>query len=339
MLPLLDEAYIKTGKLQFVYKEFPVIGGEAAVMASVAAQCAGVQGQFWSMHDWLYANGNQWRSGDTLANLKAAAPEIQLDREAFANCIDNQETRDSIVIDYQEGRRFGVRGTPNFVINGHIINGAVSADQFTQIIDALLQEAESGALPANVATVTPTPTPDTDFAVETVTVKGDPDAPVTMVEFSDFQCPFCQRYFLQTYPKLVEKYVDTGKVRYIFKDFPLTSIHPQAVVAANAAHCAGQQEAYWAMHDKLYEGQSRWSGNSKAGEVFKDFASELGLDIDQFNACLEAKQFSNEIFADLQEGIAAGVTGTPAFFINGVFISGARPYEDFEQVIEQQLGQ
>lgn len=339
MLPLLDEAYIKTGKLQFVYKEFPVIGGDAAVMASVAAQCAGLQGQFWAMHDWLYANVGEWRSGDTLSNLRAAASDIGVDAEPFANCLDNQDTRDLIVTDYQEGRRFGVRGTPNFIINGHIINGSISADQFGQIIDALVQQAESGALPANVATVTPTATPDTDFAVETVSVKGDPDAPITMVEFSDYQCPFCQRHFLQTYPKLMEKYVDTGKVRYVFKDFPLTSIHPQAVAAANAAHCAGQQEEYWPMHDRLFIEQSRWSGNSEANTVFKTFASELGLDTDKFNACLDAEQFNDDIFSDLQEGISAGVTGTPAFFINGVFVSGAQPYEVFEQIIEQQLGQ
>lgn len=339
MLPLLDEAYIKTGKLRLVYKEFPVIGGDAAVIASFASQCAAVQDQFWPFHDWLFANVKQWRSGDTVAQLKAGAADLGLDADAFATCLDGQETRDTVVTDFKEGQKYGLRGTPNFVVNGHMINGLLSMDQFAPIIDALIMEAESGQLPANVATVTPMPTPDTDFDIANAAVKGDANAPVTIVEFSDFQCPFCQRYFQQTYPQIIKDYVDTGKVRYVFKNFPLTSIHQQAVGAANAAACAGTQNAFWQMHDLLFEQQSQWAGNSAATEVFKSFADQLGLDTEAFNACLDNEQFSSVIFADQQEGISAGVTGTPAFFINGVLISGARPYEAFAQLIEQQLGQ
>ncbi len=339
MLPLLEEAYIKPGKLKLVYKEFPVIGGDAAVMASFASQCAAVQGQFRPYHDWLFANVKDWRSGDTVEKLKAAANDLGLDGEAFATCLDNQETRDIVVADFEEGRKYGIRGTPNFVINGHMISGLLPYEQFVPIIDALIAEAESGALPANVATVTPTPTPNTDFNIANAATKGSPDAPVTIVEFSDFQCPFCQRYFKQTYAKIMENYVDTGKVYYVFKNFPLTSIHPQAVGAANAAACAGDQGSFWPMHDLLFEHQDQWAGNNKANEVFMSFADQIGLDKDVFQSCLENEQFSDVIFADLQEGVAAGVTGTPAFFINGKLLSGAQPYEAFVQMIEQALGQ
>ncbi len=337
MLPLLEEAYVKTGKLLIVYKEYPVIGGDAAVMASFASQCAAVQGQFQVYHDWLFANVGQWRGGDTLAQLKEGAAGLGLDSDAFNACLDNQETRDMVVTDYQEGRDYGIRGTPNFVINGHQINGLLSYEQFVPIIDALLAEAESGQLPEFVATVTPTPTPDTNFTMNEVTSKGDPEAPVVLVEFSDFQCPYCQRYTSQTYAKIIENYVDTGKVRYVFKQFPLISIHPQAMAAANAALCAADQGAFWQMHDLLFEQQNRWAGNSAANDVFKEFAAQLGLDADAFGACLENQQHEDDIYADLQEGINAGVTGTPGFFINGVPLSGAQPYEAFQKLIEQQL--
>ncbi|MCP4168537.1 MAG: thioredoxin domain-containing protein [Chloroflexi bacterium] len=339
MLPLLEEAYINTGKLQLVYKEYPVVGGEAAFVAGLAGQCAGVQGDFWSMHNWIFDNMDSWRSGDPVAAMVAAADELGLDGAALQICIDEQATRELIAEDYRDGQTYGIRGTPNFVVNGHLIQGLMQPQQFAAIIDALIIQAESGELPDTVATVTPSPTPDTDFADESVATKGDADAPIVIVEFSDYQCPFCQRYFEQTYPALMSEYVDTGKVRYVFKDFPLTNLHPQAVGASVAAECAGQQDAYWQMHDKLFSEQNRWSGQSDDIEAYLAFAGELELDVEAFAACQEDEAVLADVSEDFQEGVAAGVTGTPAFFINGTFISGAQPYEVFQQIIEQALAQ
>ncbi len=185
----------------------------------------------------------------------------------------------------------------------------------------------------------PTLTPAAITPVDDGRVWGDPDAPVTLVEFSDYQCPFCARHFLQTWPLIKEQFVDTGRIKYVFKDFPLTSLHPQAPQAHSAARCAGDQaedatDAYWAMHDMLYERQETWSGEAEPDEVFKQFARDLDLDVEVFSACLESDRWREAIAADLNEGAGLGVTGTPSFFIDGYPIFGAREFELFAYAIE-----
>lgn len=339
MLPLLDEAYISTGKVYFVYKEYPVIGGDVAYLGSLASQCAGAQDEFVVMHDWLFNNIDAWRTNDAPDQLKNAAVELGLDSETFDDCLDNQTQRNLIVEDYREGQNYGIRGTPNFVINGHLVQGSLPFASMSAIIDALIEEGETGELPDTVVTVTPTATPDTDFAEEENATRGAADAPITIVEFSDYQCPFCQRHYEQTMPQLLENYIDTGKVRYVFKDFPLTQLHPQAVGASLAAECAGEQGAYWEMHDKLFGEQPRWSGQENAPETYSAFTEEIGLDVEAFDQCMEEQRYMDNISSNFQEGVNAGVTGTPAFFINGQFLSGAQSFEVFQQVIEGLLTQ
>ncbi len=339
MFPLLDEAYIDTGKVYFVYKEYPVVGGDIAYLGALAGQCAGAQDQFWAMNEWLFDNISIWRANDAPDQLKAAAAELGLDSEAFDACLDNDEQRELIVEDYQDGQKSGIRGTPNFVINGHLVQGLLPFESMAEIIDALIVQSETGDLPDTVTTVTPTATPDTDFDEETAATRGAEDAPITVVEFSDYQCPFCQRHYEQTMPQLLENYIDTGKVRYVFKDFPLTQLHPQAVEASMAAECAGEQDAYWEMHDKLFGEQQRWSGQKNAPEAYAAFAEEIGIDVEAFDQCMEEGKYTDNIGSNYQEGVGAGVTGTPAFFINGQFISGAQPFEVFQQIIESMLAE
>ncbi len=167
--------------------------------------------------------------------------------------------------------------------------------------------------------------------------RGDPNAPVTMIEFSDYQCPFCLRHFQQTQPQLNEMYVVTGKVRYVFKNFPIRSIHPQAEPAAQAALCAGVQGKFWPMHDLLFERQSEWAGNEEAAQVFRQLAQDIGLDMEEYNACWEAQPFREQIERELAEGAERGVSGTPAFFINDWFVSGAQDLSTFQAVIEKAL--
>ncbi len=167
--------------------------------------------------------------------------------------------------------------------------------------------------------------------------RGSPDAPVTFKEFSDYQCPYCGRYVQNTAPQIRDEYVKAGKVRQIFKNFPLTSIHPQAKPAAEAALCAGVQGKFWPMHDLLFERQHEWSGKADAQEVFVKLAQELDLDVEKFKECLEAHPFEERIQLDIQEGVAHGVRGTPAFVINGWFVSGAQDIGTFRDVIEKAL--
>jgi protein-disulfide isomerase len=161
---------------------------------------------------------------------------------------------------------------------------------------------------------------------------GDPNAPVTIIEFSDYQCPFCARFYTQTYPLLKEQYIDTGKANLVFRDFPLANIHPEAFAASEAAECVREQggdEAYFEMHDKIFENQ-----NSLSKTSLNNFAKELGYDIE---ACLSSGKFYNEVNQDLQDGTTAGVRGTPSFFINGKMLEGAQPFSEFQRIIDQEL--
>jgi protein-disulfide isomerase len=175
-------------------------------------------------------------------------------------------------------------------------------------------------------------------------VIGDPNAPVTIVEFSDFQCPFCARFFDQTLPQIKQDYIDTGKVKLVFRDFPIESIHANAKAAAIAAECADDQKMFWEYHDKLFDGQTQWARLSAedASNTFKQYASELDLATDDFNICLDSAKYSSEISQDFQNGANYGVTGTPAFFIGNekdgyVTLIGAKPYSSFQQVIDKEL--
>jgi len=339
ILPDLIAKYVKTGKLRIVHKEFPAAGGDPSVVASLAAQCAGLQDNYQPMSKWLYRD-TSWNTGvvtSTIAAVEGAAKDMGLDPDAFNTCMDKQETLDNVKQDYFEARDLQFLELPGVVIDDRVIQNGVSADQLTTVIDALLQQKETGSLPDTVVTVTPSPTPDTDFEPETVAVMGLPDAPVTIVEFTDYQCPYCQRHATQTLVQIKNDYIDTGKVRYILKNFPLTQIHPQALTAAQVAECAGEQGKYWEMHEKLFDEQKQWSGNNDAFSVFKGFAKDLSLDEKAFEECVTSERYKDKAMADQKEGIAAGVTGTPAFFINGQFVSGAQPYEVFKKMIDQML--
>lgn len=167
---------------------------------------------------------------------------------------------------------------------------------------------------------------------------GDDKAPVTIVEFTDYQCPFCQRAFSEVFPKIKSEYIDQGKIKYVLRDFPLP-FHTNAELAADAANCAFDQGKFWEMHDKLFAGQAEWSdlSNSDAKEKFKAYAKDLGLSND-FNSCLDEELFNETIQKDLNDGTQYGVSGTPTFFINGKMLIGAQPFEAFEQMIGEELG-
>lgn len=167
-------------------------------------------------------------------------------------------------------------------------------------------------------------------------VLGDENATVTIVEFSDYQCPFCGKYSTETSPLVKTNFIDTGKVKYYFRDFPL-EFHPQALPAAKAANCAGKQGKFWEMHDKIFASQNEWSGNEEAGKLFAAYAKELGLDTSKLETCISESATETEIANDLATGSILGASGTPSFFINGEKLVGAQPYAQFEAVINAAL--
>ncbi len=161
---------------------------------------------------------------------------------------------------------------------------------------------------------------------------GDSNAKVSIVEFSDFQCPFCATFVRETFDDLKREYIDTGKVSFTFKNFPLTNTHRNAMAAALAAECANEQGKFWEYHDKLFRSQK-----SLEKKDLKEYAEDLDLNTDTFNTCLDSEKYKDEVSNDLEEGTGLGVRGTPTFFINGRALSGALPIEEFEKIIDEEL--
>ncbi len=173
---------------------------------------------------------------------------------------------------------------------------------------------------------------------------GNPEAPITIIEFSDFQCPFCARFHVQTLPLLLEEYIEQGKVKLVFRDFPIQSIHPNALPASVAAECANEQGEFKAMHDILFDNQSQWSSQETfdAISMFSQYAAQIQLDQETFDSCLNDGKYIEEIRNDLDDGRSYDVTGTPGFFVGNdkigyVELKGAQPFESFKKVIDAQL--
>ncbi len=160
---------------------------------------------------------------------------------------------------------------------------------------------------------------------------GDKDAPVMLIAFEDFECPFCERFSQQTLPSIIEQYVKSGKVRIVWKDFPL-SIHSNAQRAHEAARCAWEQDKFWEYHDALFNNQNGLSTNN-----LKQYAKNLGLNESQFNSCLDSGKYTALIREKVDEGTTAGVGGTPSFLINGRSLVGAQPYQTFADIINQEI--
>lgn len=184
------------------------------------------------------------------------------------------------------------------------------------------QQANDPAAPAPVRRV--------EVSIEDSPALGPANAPVTIVEFSDYECPYCARWHQQVYKRLMKEY--EGKIRFVYRDFPLDNIHPNAAPAAIAAHCAGEQDAYFSFHDALLSYQY-----GLGREAYLSYATELGLDAKAFQTCLDEKRYADKVEADMRYGYSIGVSSTPTFFVNGIAIVGAQPYEVFQQLIEKEL--
>jgi protein-disulfide isomerase len=351
--PQIKTEFIDTGRVFYVFKDFPIAGlHPLAYRLHEAALCAGEAGEsvdYWQAHDLFFSKSEVFKL-NSLAEMDAAIQaEFEtagLSTEGLSECLQSNRHAAAVQAGIAEGQSLGVSGTPTFFINGYPIVGARPYQVFQQAI----MLAEEGRLAAEFAASTaPTQVPPAQ-PVQPVTVplsdepaKGDPNAPVTIVEYSDYQCPFCLRHFDNTMPSL-QQYIDAGQVRYVFKDFPIHSIHPQAQKAHEAARCArelGGDDAYWAMHDLLFTNQEAWAQTSLPEHVavLKSLAGEAGLSQAEFDACLDSGKYYDAINVEVNEGVQLGVRGTPTFFINGQLLSGAQPFSVFQQAIESFLNQ
>jgi protein-disulfide isomerase len=164
--------------------------------------------------------------------------------------------------------------------------------------------------------------------------KGSPKAPVTVYEMSDFQCPYCRQFALETFPPLEREYIRTGKVRWVFINFPLTSVHQHASAAAELALCAGKQKSFWRVHDLLFAHQESWAPLKEAGPFFVSLADSAGLAKPALLACLESSDTRNSVRADAEGAARSGATSTPTFYIEGGLLEGAQPLPVFRQVLD-----
>jgi protein-disulfide isomerase len=273
----------------------------------------------------------------------------------FKAALDSQKGKDAIEADAAAGGKIGAHGTPAFFINGKFLSGAQPYEMFKAKIDEELKNADAliakgtpkakvyeaimktakTEVPAAPAGQAPEAEkgPEQDKTVFKVDAgkseaKGPKDAPLTMIIFSDFQCPFCKRVE-PTLAQIEKEY--GGKVRQVWKNYPLP-FHNNAEPAAEAAMAAHAQGKFWQMHDKLFQNQQALDQ-----AALEKYAGELGLNVAKFKADVEAKKFKASIESETKEGQAVGVNGTPAVFINGRKISGAYPFETFKKIADEEL--
>jgi protein-disulfide isomerase len=183
------------------------------------------------------------------------------------------------------------------------------------------------------------PTGPVDVDEGHLPILGNKDAKVTVVEFSDFQCPFCEQLFTESLGKIKEEYADTGKIKFAYRHFPLTDIHPNAQKAAEASECANEQGNFWDYHDQLFANQKDWEALSEdqALEKYVEYANAIGLNGESLRECVNSDKMAGKVQDDIDAAIKAGVSGTPATFVNGMLVSGAVPYEEFKAQIDAAL--
>jgi protein-disulfide isomerase len=328
-LPRVRQELIESGLVYYQLKDLPLDIHPQAPLAAEAARCAGEQNAYWEMHDALFANQSDWAgAADVEAAFGRLAAELALDTEAFAAGLASGRHTAAVRDNMDEAAALGVSGAPSYFIDGYPVRGAQPFELFAYAVEL----AQAGAL----GDAYRRPLPELSGGAYAF---GDPDAPVVLVEYTDYQCPFCARHAIQTQPKIVENYVETGQVYYIIKDFPLQQIHANALLAAQAARCAGDQGAYLEMHDMLFARQNSWSSAADPLAAFTGLAGELDLDTATFGDCLSSGVYEQAVLANLDEGGGLGVNGTPAFFVGAEFVDGAQPYEVFTELIDAQLAQ
>jgi len=214
-----------------------------------------------------------------------------------------------------------------------ILVGYVAWGRDSAVTTAAAPAAAAAQQPSGQVVEAPQPTrnPYTRYDIPTdgYPSLGPGDAPITIVEFSDFQCPFCRRFHDETYQALLDAYPD--KIRFVYRNLPLTSIHPNAMPAAIASLCANDQNAYWDYHEKLF------SSETLDEPTYIQYATDLGLDVETFTACLSSGSHDAEIKADMDFSLGLGVQSTPTFFINGLAVVGAQPLSNFQQIIDKEL--
>ena len=350
--PTLDQLMKNYGdKIRIVFKQNALPFHKEAKAAAEISLAAHEQGKFWEMHDALFAAQKQMKGADMTALGVELAQKIGINGGKLKKALESGKYSEKVKADMALAQKVGARGTPNFFVNGVQLVGAKPYAAFEAEVkkqieiaeglkkkglkgDALYKAAvehnKKNAPKAPAAPAQPAPKVDTKLLKKgNAFVKGPDNAKVKIFEFSDFQCPYCNRG-AQSINQVVQKYGD--KVQVVFKAFPLP-FHKEAEPAHRAALAAGKQGKFWEMHDKLFANQAAL----KQPETLDKYAVELGLNMAKFKADMESDWAKKQVQDEMKEGQAVGVRGTPAFFVNGNRIVGAQPASKFEELIEAEL--
>jgi protein-disulfide isomerase len=354
------DQYIATGKVSYVFVDMPLAAlHPTSHLGHAAARCVAEQGaaRFWSLHDALFTHQDQWRSlPDPTSYLADVAKQTGVDMSQYTQCMSSGRSETAVQQSVAAGEALGFNGTPTFRFiakedgKTYTLSGAYPVDTFHQWIDQLLAgKAPAQDQPEPAATAKPAElplwasakglAPDPNRAGYTLAgdpYKGDPKALVTVVEFSDFQCPACQKHHTDIQPAIDKALVDTGKIMWVFKNLPLRE-HPQASAAAAAAECAGKQGKFWPMHDLLFTSQASWAVDSPDSALLK-LAGNLQLDAAQFTACYNSRDALEPVLRDVQDSQGVATT-TPTFIIlsggKGSILNGSRPADQFISILQK----
>ena len=338
------------GKIRVAMKQHPLDFHPNAKPASLAALSAGEQGKYWEMHDKIFANQQNLDA----ATFEGYAKDLGLNVEKWKTDQQSPKFQALIAKDSALAMQIGATGTPAFFINGKKVSGAQPIDNFKRVIDAELsraQEMVKGGTPADQVYAkvlangvsAPAPAPQqpnqpsapapaairkVDFPTDSPQKGGKNGAKVTIVAWSDFQCPFCSRV-VPTIKQIEDTYGDNVKI--VFRNQPLP-FHNNAKGAAEASMAANEQGKFWQMHDKMFANQQALDRAS-----LERYAQEIGLDVGKFKAALDSGKFTKRVEEDSAAGMAVGANGTPTFFINGREFVGAQPFEAFKNMIDEEI--
>ena len=355
-LPTLIENYVAGGQVQYIFRDMPLVSlHPSAPVGHKAAICSGQQGAdfYWMLHDQLFGTQSQWSSvPDPVTYVTALAEEAGVDMGAFESCMASTEIDTQIAEGVAVGQALGFTGTPSFRFTSNesgesfTMIGAYPLATFNQWIEAMLAgeappqeeqaEAEPPELPfwANAEGLAPDPDRP-GFTLAGDQYKGDPEASVVVIEFSDFQCPACGEHTLEVQPTLDQEFIESGQILWVHKHLPL-QMHEQALVAAATSECAADQGMFWEMHDLLFATVDQWGVDQPEPELLS-LAGELDLDEDEFAACLASREPMERVVADIYASLGA-VSSTPSFVIlvdgQGSIVSGSRPPADFVTLLQ-----
>jgi RNA polymerase sigma factor (sigma-70 family) len=317
-------------QVRLVWKNLPLTFHENAKLAAEAALAANEQGKFWQMHDRLFANQKALGPGD----LEQHAQAIGLDVAKFRKALEEKRFLVAVEEDMKLAQEAGIRATPQFFVNGAELIGAQPLETFKGAVESALARAKGLPEPPGTPAMSASPSQPTPEALARAAEPGDapskgpPQAPVTLVVYGEFECPFCARLapvldeLMAAYPK---------EVRVVHRNLPL-AFHQNAPLAAEAAMAAHEQGKFWQMHDRLFANQK-----SLERAALEEHARAVGLDLDRFRKALDERRLRKVVEADQRLGAAAGISGTPTVLVNGEKITGAHRIERWKNAVERAL--